>query len=200
MTAEHDREGAQGCEPMAELFAGALAENPPSLERPWHIILGFDEFAPGNKLKVDNSRKCMNLSFTFLEFGQSVWCTEVAWFTSVFLLSSVIGQAVGGWSHLLRLFLNVLLIGPLGFESAGVPIRVQGKDVLIFAKLSNIISDGDGFRVAYDWRGHASMRPCLRHWNVLRKDSNRALRSHISMFSGCPLSQHKPDSSFACAC
>ena len=104
-------------------------------------------------------------------------------------LAAVVPECAFDWSFGLRVRL-----------SAGVPIRVQGKDVLIFAKLSNIISDGDGFRVAYDWRGHASMRPCLRHWNVLRKDSNRALRSHISMFSGCPLSQHKTDSSFACAC
>ena len=86
MPAESDCASAQECQAVAELFATTLAENPCSFERPWHIIVGFDEFAPGNKLKVDNSRKCMNLSFTFREFGQAAWCTEVAWLTPVLRL------------------------------------------------------------------------------------------------------------------
>ena len=51
------------------VWAEAWAANPPSQARPWSLVLGFDEFAPGNKLQVDNRRKMMVLSFTFMELG-----------------------------------------------------------------------------------------------------------------------------------
>ena len=33
------------------------------------MIVGYDEFVPGNKLQLQSSRMAMNLSFTFLELG-----------------------------------------------------------------------------------------------------------------------------------
>lgn len=113
----------------------------------------------------------MNLSFSFLEFGQAVLCSEAAWFTPVCVRSSVFREIEGGWPHLLRLFLRLLLLGPSGTNAGGIAVELgDATPTLIFANLSNILSDGDGFRVAYDWKGHASTRPCLQHYNVLRKD------------------------------
>ena len=40
------------CPPVAKLFRDAAAVSPPSMGHPWHIVVGFDEFSPGNKLKV----------------------------------------------------------------------------------------------------------------------------------------------------
>lgn len=40
------------CPPVAKLFRDAVAARPPSIDNPWHLVIGFDEFAPGNKLKV----------------------------------------------------------------------------------------------------------------------------------------------------
>jgi len=37
-------------------------------------------------------------------------------------------------------------------------------------KLSNLLTDGDGFRLAFGWRGGASLKPCFKHDNVLKKD------------------------------
>ena len=153
------------------MLKNAFDEHPCSHDAPWGIIVGFDEFAPGNKLKIDNGRKVMNVSLSFVEFGQSVLCSESAWWTPVVLRSKVINSAVGGWSHFFRLFLRELMLGPLGFSTAGVPVQIDGAMRLVFAKVTNALSDGEGFRMAYDWKGHASLRPCLRHWNILRKDS-----------------------------
>jgi hypothetical protein len=69
----------------------AAREAPPSMARPWHLVLGYDEFAPGNKLKIDNSRKMFVLSFSFLELGHLQ--NDMLWFTPVAVRSSM----VHGW-------------------------------------------------------------------------------------------------------
>ena len=140
-------------------------------------MLGFDEYAPGNKLKIENERKVMNVSFSFKEMGQSALCSEVSWFTFVAVRSKIVSTARGGWGSMLRLILRELLLGPLGFLTSGVPVMTGIETVMVFAQLTNVLSDGDGFRQAYDWRGHASMRPCLRHWNILKKDHWPALNT-----------------------
>jgi hypothetical protein len=44
---------------LAGVFKRAIARYPPSMEHPWRLVVAWDEFAPGNKLKVDNSRMSM---------------------------------------------------------------------------------------------------------------------------------------------
>ena len=58
--------------PLQQLLKKALRESPSSRERPWSLVVGFDEFVPGNKLQLQPSRKAMNLSFTFLELGSGI--------------------------------------------------------------------------------------------------------------------------------
>lgn len=41
-------------EDLQDLFAVALRMHPVSRERPWRLVVAFDEFAPGNKLQCDN--------------------------------------------------------------------------------------------------------------------------------------------------
>ena len=55
--------------PLQQVIEEALRTSPGTRDRPWHLIVGFDEFVPGNKLQLQPSRKAMNLSFTFLELG-----------------------------------------------------------------------------------------------------------------------------------
>lgn len=75
-------------------------------------------------------------------------------------------------------FLRHILLGPSGFGTAGVPITVQGGGPqLVFGKVSALLSDGDGLRQALDWRGSASLKPCIKHFNVFKKASDLAHRS-----------------------
>lgn len=59
-----------------------------------------------------------------------------------------------------------LLVGPTGFSTAGVPVELPSGTTVIFARMSNLLSDGDGFRITCDWKGHASMKPCFKHWSL----------------------------------
>ena len=68
---------------LQDLFADALARKPNSPLTPWRVVIGFDEFTPGNKLSTDQSRKAMVCSFSFLELGGaalslgSTWCVPI---------------------------------------------------------------------------------------------------------------------------
>ena len=123
-----------GSSSLAQAFARAAMEQPPSPERPWRCIVGFDEFAPGNKLKVDNRRKAMVLSFTFAELGPHALQSEWGWFTAVVLRSCVIHEIEGGWPACLAAFLRALLLGANGLTSAGIPLALPNGPVLLFAR------------------------------------------------------------------
>ena len=51
------------------ILEAAFIKHPCSRERPWNLLVGFDEYVPGDKFKVNNSRKAMSLVFSFEELG-----------------------------------------------------------------------------------------------------------------------------------
>ena len=166
---------------LESIFAAALATAPCSMHRPWSLIIGFDEFAPGSKPAVNNSRKCMVLSITFRELGQEAISGGQGWITPAVIRSTVLGDVRGGWSAALRIFLERAMFGENGFATTGCPLIVRGSAVCIFARVANILSDGDGLRMALDWRGASSLKPCFRHHNVVKKVSRlfgQLLHSH----------------------
>ena len=55
--------------PLQQLLAAALNKHETSPDRPWSLILAFDELTPGSKLQPHNDKKCMNLYFSFRQFG-----------------------------------------------------------------------------------------------------------------------------------
>ena len=155
---------------LSDVFARAISEHRPTRENPWDVIITFDEFCPGNKLRIDNRRKCMNLAMSFKQLGASALSQNWAWLNPVCLRSSVIKRIEGGWSHCLRQFLRHVMTGPCGFSTAGIPITLRGqRPMLLYAKLGVVLSDGDGLRQAYDWRGSSNLKPCPRHYNVWKK-------------------------------
>ena len=52
------------------------------------------------------------------------------------------------------------------------------------------MSDGDGLRMAYCWRGASSIKCCLRHSNVLKKGCDLAVRTRGKF---CEISCDDPD-------
>ena len=141
------------------------------LGSPWSIAVGFDEFTPGDKLKVNNRRKSMVLSFSFVELGiWNLW-SEAVWLTPAVVRHNIISKVVGGWSHMLDKFVKLMLFGPHGLETAGVSIVCDGVSIPLYAKLKHLFSDGDGLRAALEWKGASGFKPCFRHWNCLMKNS-----------------------------
>ena len=47
---------------------------------------------------------------------------------------------------------------------------------MLFTKLSHLLADGDGHRLAFEWKGASGLKCCLRHWNVLKLNSDLAGR------------------------
>jgi hypothetical protein len=158
---------------LASLYLKAKQAAPPSPLRPWHLVVAWDEFTPGNKLQSDPARKCMVVSYTFRELGQDAIASGLAWVTPAVVRAPMIREVAGGWPHFLKRFLLRILLGPNGLASSGFPLAIGAESCPIFAKVANLISDGDGLRAGLDWKGHASLKPCLCHFNVWRKDSFR---------------------------
>lgn len=113
----------------------------------------------------------MVLSYSFLELGQAALTDGVAWLTPVCLRSNKIDTVSGGWSCCLREYLRTQLLGATGLATGGVAVHVQGRPILLFAKLACMLGDGDGHMKAFDWKGAGGLKPCLKHCNVYKKAS-----------------------------
>ena len=159
---------------LQDALAAAIARTPPSQQHPWHLLVGFDEFVPGNKLKTLNHRKSMVLSFTFAELAGDCDLNEKLWFTPIVVRANIIKNCEGGWSHMLRQVLRMMLIGPEGMTTSGIALIVKGRPLLLYAKLHVLLSDGDGLRMALDWRGANAVRPCFKHSNIVSRRSDLA--------------------------
>ena len=77
---------------VTSAYLQAKRKSPPSVHHPWHLVVAWDEFCPGNKLQVDPARKVMVMSFTFLELGQDVIASGLGWITPLVVRTSVIRQ------------------------------------------------------------------------------------------------------------
>ena len=72
---------------------------------------------------------------------------------------------------MLRVFLERLLAGTTGLATVGIAVKIGAHHRILFARLSNVLSDGQGPEMALGWRGAASIKPCWKRSNVLRKGS-----------------------------
>ena len=155
------------CTDLAEIYRKKLAEVP----APWHIVIGYDEHVPGDKLKIHNLRKSMVLAFNFLELGEDILRNDCTWFVPVVLRSSELEDVCAGWSQALKLVLRRMLVHELGPAKGGIPFSVHGEACIIYATVSDIISDGDGHKQGLEWIGAGGLKPCLLHSNVWSKRS-----------------------------
>ena len=161
---------------LAGAFADAAARHPCSSGRPRHLCVVWDEFMPGNVLSSSDTRKTMVLSLSFFELGQDKLWHEECWFSPVVVRSKIISGAKGGWRGILRAYLNAHVYSATGIATTGLPLMLNGKQFILFAKLSHLLADGYGHRLAFEWKGASGLKCCLRHWNVLKLNSDLAGR------------------------
>ena len=166
---------------MQELFSNALQRSPCSPEAPWRLLVAWDEYTPGSLLRAQNQRKAMVVNISFQELGPALHCDN-GWWTIAVVRTKVIGKVVGGWSRMLRDLLKMILLSPTGIQIAGLPLEIKGEIVNLYAKVGCMLSDGDGLRIALQWMGTSSLHPCFRHWNVLKKNSDRAQHSSCGTY------------------
>ena len=167
---------------MEEVFARSLQVHPCSDDRPWSLVVVWDEFTPGNMLHPHNERKAMVVNFTFLELESR---SDNVWWTMAVARTTLIKSVQGGWSRMLRDLLRLTLGGPSGMQSAGMAVVVRGQCVPIFARAVCLLSDGDGLKQALEWNGASSTKPCFRHWNCLSKNHSLSQSSDSYVAIDC---------------
>ena len=158
---------------LAQEYVDALGIHPGTRERPWRLIIGFDEYVPGSQFNFENSKKVMALYFTFSEVFSH---KNASWFAPFIVRVRLAHKVQGGIPAIMAWFLKRMLWGPHGLSSAGAVFTTAGRHYTFFAELANLISDADGHRLVLGWRGAGSFKPCPRHWNVWRKGSDLAGR------------------------
>ena len=168
---------------LQQVFIDALRKYPNSPTNPWHVVTAFDEFVPGDKLKVNNVRKTMDFMYSFAELGDDALSVTATWFVPVCVRSVMLKAVEGQWSRVLSLILRKLFMGPEDLQTSGVVVMLNGRSNLIYAKLNWLMSDGDGIRMAYCWKGASGMRPCMVHRNVLKKGTTilASLPDHVDI-------------------
>ena len=71
---------------------------------------------------------------------------------------------------MIRIIMEHLFLGPVGLTSVGLPLHVHGENRMLYGRLANLLSDGDGHRMGLDWKGASALKPCIKHFNVFKKD------------------------------
>ena len=164
---------------LQNLYRLALHDKPCSPDKPWRIIIGYDEFTPGKLQFGDQCKKTMCLYFNFVELGRAALAQDATWFIPITVRHDICGEVDGGWSHMLAVFFKRLLWGEAGgLAKAGVTVAIgsnRGETLTIFGKIHQVLSDGDGLAKGYMWRGASSIKPCLKHTNVTKKGSDLSL-------------------------
>ena len=117
----------------------------------------------------------MNCAFNIKEL-EAAMCKDAAWLTPVLLRRSQLDEMDGGWSAVLRLIIRTMLVDRAGFSHAGVPIVTETKQFLLYAKLTNILADGDGVRLGYSIKGGGCLKACATCNRTLSKNSGLAHR------------------------
>jgi len=77
----------------------------------------------------------------------------------------------------LRLILEHMLASSIALGTSGLQLELSQGPTLLFACLSNMLSDGDGLRMAFEWKGASGLKPCIKHYNVFKKD----IRSRVGV-------------------
>ena len=74
------------------LYTVAWHRSPATSASPWRLVVGFDEFTPGSKNGLDQTRKTMVVSFSFLELGQAALTRGKVWVTVACVRTNMIKQ------------------------------------------------------------------------------------------------------------
>ena len=168
------------CPKVELLWADSLRKYPSSLSQQWRCVVGFDEFMPGDKFNCDHNKKTMCLYFSFVEID-----SMSQWFCPLVVRANQADAVVGGWSRILAWFMHRMFLGPLGLSTAGLAISLRRSTYVVYARLANLLTDGDGFRKAFAWKGAASLKPSLLHYNVVKKNTDLTSRCSGFVETSC---------------
>ena len=152
------------------VMRSALRAKRPSPTQPWNILFYQDDITPGNVLRPDLGRKITCVYFSFKKL-QGALRSEDVWLPMAILKASVTKLVDGGLSHAMRLLLRLFFVAEEGFQDAGVAVDCGDGPALLFARLSNMISDEAALKAAWQAKGASGTCPCFVCKNIATKGS-----------------------------
>ncbi len=151
-----------------DLIQAKVKSTPPSVEKPWRLVMYADEVVPGNQLATRHARKVRVIYFSFLELhphlsNENSWCPLVAEPSDGLKnIHSGISQV---FAKVTKLFsgdtfefrCGIHLPGP---EGSGVSNR-------LFAVLSMLLQDGGAHKLVWGCNGDAGTKLCMLCLNLI---------------------------------
>ena len=156
------------CDSFMTFFRAKLADHPPSLENPWHLLLYTDEVTPGNPLATLNKRKFHALYWSFLEFGVTALSREECWFCVATEYSIYVTPLSAGLSQVVAAVLQCFFSGGVNLAVTGVLLPFG---VRLWAKLGGFIQDGGAHKFVWHSRGDGASKFCLLCKNLFDQES-----------------------------
>ena len=169
-------------------FEQKLRECPPSLEKPWNLVLYTDEVTPGNPLATLNKRKFHTIYWSFLEFGINALSREESRFCVATEYSIHVSSLSAGLSQVVAVVLKC-------FFSDGVNIAISGIllpcGIRLWAKMGGTIQDGGAHKSVFHSRGDGASKFCLLCNNLFdheseipAEDGTNLLTSNVIKWNG----------------
>ena len=184
-----------------DMFRRIWEKYPSSQHAPWGVIYGFDECWTGSNPMHQSGRKCMILSYSFLEIcklDRKLLAKSSSWFTVCTVRSLQTKQVPGQWSALFKHIMKEHFLSEVGgLQRCGAIVMCRGLAVPLFGKVSNIVADGDGFRIALQCKGGQGTKICPVCDNVVKNPAYAARsRSLCSLSCTDPgrFAMHTPES------
>ena len=150
---------------FAPIFLEAIKRTPPSIDRPWSILIYNDGIAHNPFASGEDERKCEGVYWTMVELGMSAIHSENAWFVVAAVRATIVKDLAGGVSHLDKLLLKRLFFNPsTGNDlSNGIQLDVKGQDdpVWLFAKVHAFVADGDALKHLQHSKGSSGFKECF---------------------------------------
>ena len=153
-----------------------LAASPSTPQRPWRVMVYFDEVTPGNQLSSANRRKSQCVYWTIAEFGDTALVDEEAWFTCLVATSLQVKKVLGGMSCVIGAFLKMFW-GQDIVEArwGGVSLPLQSNaPVRIFLEMGCILADTEALRQVSLHASEARRRAARGHARAMRHASAAA--------------------------
>ena len=161
------------CPPLAEAYGEAARRHEPTIDNPWEVVLTFDEVIPGNKFKKHNMRKSMNLAMNFIQMDLLLY-SDATWFLPVVVRSTYMNKVPGCWPRMLGVFMRSIMCDPASMAEAGIPLLIDGQPLIIFGKISDMVTDGDAFRLGWSVFSSTALKACQKCRKTVRKHSGLA--------------------------
>jgi len=146
---------------------------PPTIEKPWSLVIYADEVVPGNALSRANLRKVWVAYWSFLELGMAALSQEDAWMCILVLRSDVVQNVAAGMSQIYSALVK-MFFGGKGHnpETSGIVIEsVGGSQFRMYYKLAMFLQDGDAHKCTWHCKGDAGSKFCMLCTNLFSEKS-----------------------------